>query len=338
MELREVRSNAREKMKGFCNLCTECNGVWCAGQVPGMGGAGTGESFKRSFEKLKNIKLSMKTLHSATNPNTSFAIFGEKLSIPVITAPITGTKFNMGGGVSDEEYINDVVFGSLDAGTIAMIGDTGDSSCYVHGIEALKKSGGKSIAIIKPRENSEIIYRIKMAEEAGALAVGVDIDGAGLVTMKLFGQPVGPKTPEELKELVSSTELPFIVKGVLSVEEAKICVKAGAAAIVVSNHGGRVLNHTLAPCEVLGDIVKAVGDDIIVLADGNVREGADVIKYIALGAKGVLIGRPVIWGSIGGRQEGVKTVLETIKSQLYQGMILTGSHSIDSIDKDKIIL
>ncbi len=166
--------------------------------------------------------------------------------------------------------------------------------------------------------------------------MGIDIDGAGLVTMKLFGQPVGPKSPEELKELISSTNLPFIVKGVLSVEEAKICVEAGAAAIVVSNHGGRVLNHTLAPCEVLEDIAREVGDDILVLADGNVREGVDIIKYLALGAKAVLVGRPVIWGSIGGRQEGVKTVLETLKSQLYQGRILTGSNETSYITRNKI--
>jgi isopentenyl diphosphate isomerase/L-lactate dehydrogenase-like FMN-dependent dehydrogenase len=336
MDLKEIKVSAKERMKGFCNLCSECNGVWCAGRVPGMGGAGTGESFKRNFEILKKIKIKMKTIHTAINPNTFFTIFGEKLSTPLITAPITGTKYNMGGWVSEEEYVNDIIFGSLDAGTIAMIGDSGDPNCYIHGIEALKKSGGKGIAIIKPRENSEIISRIKMAEEAGAIAVGVDIDGAGLVTMKLFGQPVGPKSPEDLKELISSTKLPFIVKGILSVEEAKICVEVGAAAIVVSNHGGRVLNHTLSSCEVLEDIAKAVGEDIIVLADGNVREGVDIIKYMALGAKAVLVGRPVIWGSIGGRQEGVKVVLETLKNDLYKGMILTGCSDVKSINRDKI--
>lgn len=336
MDLKEITASAREKMKGFCNLCPECNGVWCAGKVPGMGGAGTGESFKRNFKMLKNIKIKMKTIHSAINPNTFSTFFGEKLSMPLLTAPITGTKYNMGGFVSEEEYVNDIVFGSLDAGTVAMIGDSGDPNCYIQGIEAVKKAGGKGIAIIKPRENSEIISRIKMAEEAGAMAVGVDVDGAGLVTMKLFGQPVGPKSPEDLKELVSSTELPFIVKGILSVEEAKICVEAGADAIVVSNHGGRVLNHTLSSCEVLEDIAKAVGEDIIVMADGNVREGVDIIKYLALGAKAVLVGRPMIWGSVGGRQEGVRVVLETMKKDLYKGMILTGCPDIASITRNKI--
>ena len=243
----------------------------------------------------------------------------------------------MGGYVNDAEYSDDVVLGSLDARTIAMIGDTGDPKCFEHGINAIKKAGGQGIAIIKPRANEEIIKRIKIAEEAGAVAVGIDSDGAGLVTMKLFGQPVGPKSFEDLKILVQSTKLPFIVKGILSVEEAILCADAGVDTIVVSNHGGRVLNETLAPCEVLEDIVKAVGDRINVLADGSVREGVDILKYLALGAKAVLIGRPLIWGSVGGRQEGVKVTLETLKNQLYQSMILTGCNDVNNVSPKTII-
>lgn len=337
MDIKEIRENAKERMKGFCALCKECDGKWCAGKVPGMGGCGTGSSFQRTHDKLKEIKVVLRTIHSATNPILETSIFGKTLSFPAIVAPITGTVFNMGGYVSDEEYSDDVVLGAEAAGTIAMVGDTGDPKCFEYGINALKKANGNGIAIIKPRENSEIIKRIKIAEEAGAIAVGIDSDGAGLVTMKLFGQPVGPKSLEDLKEIVKSTKLPFIVKGILSVEEAKLCVEAGVNTIVVSNHGGRVLNETLAPCEVLEDIVKEVGDKINVLVDGGVREGVDILKYLALGAKGVLIGRPVIWGSIGGRQEGVKVVLETLRSQLYQSMILTGCNNVNNVSRKTII-
>jgi len=336
MKTKEIRDKARERMNSFCNVCKECNGVWCAGSVPGMGGAGTAESFKRAYEKLKDIKVVLRTLHDAKDPDTSFEIFKKKISMPVISAPLTGTQYNMGGFLSEKEFVDDVVFGSVEAGTIAMIGDTGDVSCYPIGLEAIKKAGGEGIAIIKPRENDEIIKRIKLAESAGAIAVGVDVDGAGLVTMKMFKQPVGPKTLEDLKKIISSTKLPFIIKGILSVDEAKICVEAGASAIVVSNHGGRVLNSTLSPCEVLKDICNAVGNDITVLADGCVREGVDVIKLLALGAKAVLVGRPIIWASMGGRQEGVQITLQTIQKQLYQAMILTGCNDLKSIDIDKI--
>ncbi len=336
MNLKDVKKVAREKMKGFCNVCKECNGVWCAGMVPGMGGAGSAHSFKHAYEELKKVRLIMRTIHSAIDPNTEFTLFGESLAMPIITAPITGTKFNMGGGVSEEEYASDVVHGSIEAGTIAMIGDTGDATCFEYGLKAVREAKGHGIAIIKPRDNSEIIKRIRMAEEAGCVAVGMDIDGAGLVTMKLFGQPVGPKSIEDIRELVASTELPFIVKGILSADEARACVEAGVSAIVVSNHGGRVLNNTLAPAETLEEIVEAVGDKITVLADGCVREGGDVLKYLALGARGVLVGRPVIWGSIGGRQDGVKLTLETLKNQLYQNMILTGCSDVSSVSRDRV--
>ncbi|MGL4999726.1 MAG: alpha-hydroxy-acid oxidizing protein [Cetobacterium sp.] len=338
MEIKEIRKNAKERMKNICILCSECNGRWCAGKVPGMGGAGTGGSFQRTYEKLKEVKVTLRTLHSVYEPNLNCNLFGEELSFPAFVAPITGTQFNMGGYVNDSEYSNDVVLGAIEAGTIAMIGDTGDPKCFSAGIEAIKSANGKGIAIIKPRENFEIIKRIKIAEAAGAIAVGVDVDGAGLVTMKLFNQPVGPKSLDDLKEIISSTKLPFIIKGVLSVDEAKLCVDAGASAIVVSNHGGRCLNETYAPAEVLKDISEAVGDKIIILADGGIREGVDILKYLALGAKAVLIGRPIIWGSIGGRQEGVKITLDTLKNQLFQSMILTGAKDVKDSKKLSCIL
>lgn len=337
MEIKEIKENAKEKMKGFCNMCKNCDGIWCAGKVPGMGGTGSGTSFKINYEKLKNIKLVLRTIHRATAPNLKVKFWNNNIDFPVIGAPITGTKFNMGGGVTEEEYCDDIISGCLEAGTIGMIGDTGDPTCFEFGIKAIKKVNGKGIAIIKPRANDEIIKRIRVAEEAGAVAVGVDLDGAGLVTMKLFGQPVGPKSIEDLKELVNSTTLPFIAKGIMSVDEALACMEAGVDTIVVSNHGGRVLDHCQATCDVLADIVKAVGDKMTVLVDGSVREGVDILKYLALGAQGVLVGRPLIWGSIGGRKDGVTAILKQMKEQFNQAMILTGSEDVNSIS-EKIII
>lgn len=336
MDISTLKESARSKMKGFCNVCRVCDGVWCAGKVPGMGGTGTGSSFKINYENLKNIKLILKTIHNATDPVLKIQLWNKEFDFPVFGAPITGTKFNMGGGVTEEEYCEDIVQGCLESGSLGMIGDTGDPTCYEFGLKAIKNANGMGIAIIKPRSNEEIIKRIKMAEDSGAIAVGVDLDGAGLITMKLFGQPVGPKSVEDLKTLVNSTKLPFIAKGIMSVEEALACVEAGVDTIVVSNHGGRVLDHCQSSCDVLENIVKAVGDKINVLADGSVREGTDILKYLALGAKGVLVGRPLIWGSIGGRKEGVCTIMNTLKSQLIQAMILTGSDNVNSISKNII--
>ena len=336
MNLKDVKKNAREKMKGVCAICRECNGVWCRGMVPGMGGSGNGSTMQRNYNKLNEIRIMMKTLHNVKDPNVKFNFLGKVLSSPLVVAPITGLNYNAGGAISEEDYIDDIVNGSIECGTIAMIGDGGNPDFYKWGIEAIKKVKGNGVAIIKPRENSEIIKRIRMAEEVGALAVGIDIDGAGLLVMKTMGQPVGPKSIEELKELVESTKLPFILKGILSVEEAKIAMKAGVAGIIVSNHGGRVFNGTISSTEVLAEISEAVGDKMLIIADGGVREGIDVVKFLALGAHCVLVGRPIIWGSVGGRREGVKLTLETLKNQLYQSMILTGALSLEKINKNMI--
>jgi len=337
MNLKEVRDNARIKMKKVCAVCRECNGVWCRGMVPGMGGAGDGSSMQRNYDKLKEVRIMMKTLHNVKDPSTKYEFLGKILSSPMMVAPITGLNYNAGGAIEEEDYIDDIVNGSIECGILPMIGDGGNPDFYRWGIEAIKKVDGNGIAIIKPRENSEIIKRIKMAEEVGALAVGVDTDGAGLLVMASMGQPVGPKSPEELKELVNSTKLPFIVKGIVSVEEAIIAADAGVAGIIVSNHGGRVLNGTISAIEKLSEIKKAVGDRVVVIADGGVREGMDIIKFIASGADCVLIGRPVIWGSVGGRKEGVKLTLDTLKNQLYQGMILTGAKDIESIGEEMLV-
>ena len=325
-------------MKGYCKVCPVCNGVACAGEVPGMGGSLTGSTFKSNVEDLSKIKLKLKTIHNAKKPDLKFNFFSTVLDFPVIAAPITGTVFNMGGALSEKEYIQSVINGSLAAGTIAMTGDSADLALYEEGISALKKVNGKGVPIIKPRDNKDVIKNIKRAESVNSLSVGMDIDGAGLVTMALKGQPVGPKTVEELKEIVSSTNLPFIIKGIMTVEEAKLAVEVGAKAIVVSNHGGRVLDHCQSTAKVLPEISSAVKGKTLILADGGIRTGVDVFKMIALGADGVLIGRPIIVGAFGGYEEGVSLILNKMKNELYQTMILTGSQNLASINSSKIIV
>lgn len=336
MDIKQIYEIARKRMKGYCRVCNECNGIACAGEVPGMGGAGTGTSFKNNIEELRKIHLKMRTIHDAKTPDTSVELFGRKLDIPIISAPVTGNSFNMGGALTEEEYVEAVLKGSISAGTIGMTGDTADLSMYVTGLEGIKKVNGMGIPIIKPRENKKIIENIRKAEEVKPLAVGVDIDGAGLITMALKGQPVGPKTKSELKELIESTDLPFILKGIMTPDEAEIAVEVGAKAIVVSNHGGRVLDHTPGVAKVLPEIVDAVKNKITILVDGGIRSGVDVFKMLALGADAVLLGRPIIIGAYGGYEKGVEVVLNKMKKELLQAMILTGCKDIKSIDRTRI--
>lgn len=331
MDMKTVRQQARELLKGFCRVCPVCDGRACAGEVPGMGGVGTGAAFKANMEALAKVRLNMRTVHGVKEPDLSFNLWGKTLAMPILGAPITGSTYNMGGKMTEEEFITEMVAGALLAGSICMTGDGADPTMFGSGIKAGAANPGGSIAIIKPRAQEVVAGHLQSAEEAGVLACGMDIDGAGLVTMAMKGQPVGPKTPTELREVIGATKLPFIVKGIMTADEAEEAVKAGAAAIVVSNHGGRVLDFTPGAAEVLPDIATRVKGKAIIFADGGVRSGADVLKLLALGADAVLVGRPLIVAAFGGGREGVAMVLNQMKNELLQAMLLTGTADVKKV-------
>jgi isopentenyl diphosphate isomerase/L-lactate dehydrogenase-like FMN-dependent dehydrogenase len=334
MNIKALRQTARERLKGFCKVCPVCNGIACAGEVPGMGGVGTGRGFTVNLEALARLRLNMRTIHEVKDPDTSVTLWGQPLSLPVLSAPMTGTPYNMGGKMAEEEFTEALVAGSVMAGTIAMTGDGADPTMFDSGLRAIAGSGGRGAAIIKPRQQEEMVDRIRRAEESGVVAVGVDIDGAGLVTMALKGQPVSPKTLQELRELATSTKKPFIVKGVMTADEAERAVSAGASAIVVSNHGGRILDHTPGAADVLPAIARTVKGSVSILADGGVKTGADVLKLLALGADAVLVGRPLAVGAFGGGAEGVALILGKLQNELVQAMLLTGTADVKAVPGD----
>jgi isopentenyl diphosphate isomerase/L-lactate dehydrogenase-like FMN-dependent dehydrogenase len=308
-----------------------CDGRACAGEVPGMGGVGTGSAFKVNLEALAKVKLNMRTIHSVKEPDMSLTLWGRKLSMPILGAPITGSSYNMGGKMTEEEFIAEMVAGAIQAGTLCMTGDGADPRMFDSGLKAGADNKGGSIAIIKPRAQDVVVGHLRAAEATGVLATGMDIDGAGLVTMAMKGQPVGPKTATELREVINATKLPFIVKGVMTADEAEEAVQAGAAAIVVSNHGGRVLDFTPGAAEVLPAIAARVKGKAIIFADGGVRSGADVLKLLALGADAVLVGRPLVIAAFGGGREGVALYLNQLKGELLQAMLLTGTADVKQV-------
>ena len=305
MNFKEVEKVAREKFNGSCKVCKVCNGIACAGEVPGMGGKGSGSSFIDNRKSLEKIKINMRVIHNVSNPDITIELFGKKMDAPIFAAPITGTTLNMGGKISERDYIEPVVKGCIDSGVYAMVGDTAVDEFLLENLSVLKEYNGQGIVFIKPWENDDIINKIKLAEESNAIAVGVDIDACGLVTLSMHGKKVVPKTVEDLRKLKNSTKLPFIVKGIMTVEDALMAVEAGVDAIVISNHGG-------------------------------IRTGVDVVKMIGLGADAVLIGRPFVTASFGGKTDGVKTYVENIKNELKSTMILTGCQSIRDIDSKVI--
>ena len=148
--------------------------------------------------------------------------------------------------------------------------------------------------------------------------------------------PAGRKSVEELHKIVRMTNVPFIVKGVMTVRGALKAEAAGADAIVVSNHGGRVLDQCPATAEVLSEIADAVKGKMKIFVDGGIRSGTDVFKALALGADGVLICRPFVTAVFGGGEEGVKTYIEKIGAELADTMSMCGADSLKEITRDMV--
>ena len=258
MDYTEVLNNARKLIHEKCRVCVDCNGVVCKGQVPGVGGKGSGAGFIRNREKINDVKVNLDTIVLEKEIDTSVKLFGMDFKYPVFAAPISAVGLNYGKALNDFEYSKAIIKGCKDAGVIGFTGDGAKDEFYDLPVQAVGDHGGYGIPTIKPWRNEEIIRKIKKAEEKGAVAVAMDIDAAGLVTLALLGKPVGTKSVEELKEIISSTKLPVILKGIMTVEGAKKALETGAYGIVVSNHGGRVLDHTPATIEVLPDIAETV--------------------------------------------------------------------------------
>ena len=343
LTLEDVRNNAREKLKGICAVYRNCDGEatkLCEGQSYGsplgIGGTGAGYSFHNNYEALKKIRLKMHLIGDHFEPNTSYEFFDRTLSMPIMGASTAGVH-SFGGEevISETEFCRSIVMGCKSAGTIGWRGDSINYSLEnSFGINAISEAGGLGVKIVKPRDQEKIIEFFKKAEEANCIAVGVDIDGCGSYAMAKHNRPVYRKTIEDIRNLVESTSLPVIIKGVMCLEDAKAAKDAGASAIVISNHGGRVLDHTPGTAEVLPAIVKELGTEIRILADGGIRTGYDVLKMLALGANGVLIGRDLIRAAVGGGIEGVKIHMSYLQKTLVKAMKMTNCRSLKDISSD----
>jgi isopentenyl diphosphate isomerase/L-lactate dehydrogenase-like FMN-dependent dehydrogenase/rubredoxin len=342
LTLSEVRKNALEKLKGICTVNKICDGQpirFCMGQkygAPlGLGAAGKGLGFTANVQALDKIKLKQRLITDHVEPDLSTTIFETTINIPVMASSLSGVNASMGGKLSEREFAYNVLFGCKEYGTIGYIGNTSDNDQELTGVQTVKELG-TGIPIFKPQKNERLLQLIKMAEESGAVAVGVDLDGVGSTNWERAGKPVYRKNMTELKELVESTYLPFIAKSIMSVEDAIAAVDAGVASIDISNHGGRILDSTRGVAEVLPEIVDAVKGKVTITAGGGVRTGFDVLKLLALGADSVLIGRDIVRAAIGGGVIGVKLHLNYLKSDIRRGMLLTSCNSISDINRNII--
>lgn len=336
MNYQEILENARTCMGPYCKACPVCNGKACTSQMPGPGAKGTGTVAIRNYEKWQDICVNMDTICENGKADTSFEIFGRTYKAPIFAAPIGAMKLHYGDKYDDLEYNNILVPACADAGIAAFTGDGVNAAVMRGATEAIRAKDGKGIPTVKPWDVNTLQEKLELIKASGSFAVAMDIDAAGLPFLKNLTPPAGSKTTEELAEIVKVAGVPFILKGIMTVKGALKAKEAGASAIVVSNHGGRVLDQCPATAEVLEEIVQAVGKDMKIFVDGGLRSGVDIFKALALGADAVLIGRPYVTAVYGGGAEGVATYTEKLTTELADTMTMCGAHNLSEISREMV--
>lgn len=334
MNYAECLELARGKMGNYCKACPECNGRACKNQMPGPGAKGIGDTAIRNYDKWKEIRVQMDTLVEKRPIDTSLSLFGKNFQYPFFAGPVGAVNMHYGDSLNDVSYNDILVSSCAEFGIAAFTGDGMDSNVMVAATEAIKKAGGLGIPTVKPWNVEMVREKMALVKDAGAFAAAMDIDAAGLPFLKNFNPPAGSKSVEELREIVEAAGVPFIVKGIMTVKGALKAKEAGAAAIVVSNHGGRVLDQCPATAEVLEEIATAVDGSMKIFVDGGIRSGTDVFKALALGADAVIIARPFVTAVYGGGREGVETYIQKIGSELADTMAMCGVSSISEITRD----
>ncbi|MFX1481576.1 MAG: alpha-hydroxy-acid oxidizing protein [Promethearchaeota archaeon] len=337
------RAVARQLLVGLCSANKVCDGHpdrICMGQnygdPIGFGAAGQGTTFHANFLALQAYKFKMTLVKNHVEPDMSTALFGHDIVAPVMNSSVSGVKASMNDVIKEEDFYRGLLRGSQQFGAIGLVGNTAAVPDTL-GIDMVRENGGFGIAVFKPQSQQRLFELFRIAEESNAIAIGVDLDGCGSTIWAAKGKPVYRKSESELKELVDCTDKPVFFKGIMSVDDAIKVHDAGAAAVYVSNHGGRVLDSGQGVAEVLPDIAKECGNKITIMADGAIRTGFDVLKVLALGADAAFIGRPLARMSLAGGAEAVEMYLNYVKSDLRRAMIMTGCSKIEDATLDILV-
>jgi isopentenyl diphosphate isomerase/L-lactate dehydrogenase-like FMN-dependent dehydrogenase len=295
------------------------------------GGTETEFTLRRNRLALEKIFLRLRVLHGLETANTTVKILGQAVRTPIVVAPFA----NMVRVHPDAERA--IAQGAERAGAMMFLGSASTHSAA----QIAEVTHTPLVWIGEPLKDRERLLRLMhQAEEAGCCAVGLCADDFMGVKIKdrLLPLSNASLSTETIGKIREQTSLPLVLKGIMAVEDALEAMEAGVDAIVVSNHGGRVLDCCQASIEVLPEIVKAVAGKIEVLIDGGFRRGTDVLKALALGARGVLIGRPICWGLAAAGAEGVAHVIEMMTSELARAMVLTNIPDVTKIPRGSVVL
>ena len=338
MTYAEVLEEAKKYIGSKCKACPVCNGLACKNTIPGPGAKGSGTVAIRNFNAWQNICINMDTIYEHGTPDTSIEFFGKHFALPVFAGPVGSVNFHYGDKYDDLTYNHTLLTACAANGIVGFTGDGVNIKVMEGAAKSISANNGIGIPTIKPWNLETIKEKMELVRRGNPFAMAMDIDGAGLPFLKNMNPPAGSKSVAELKQIVEMAGRPFIIKGVMTVKGALKALEAGASAIVVSNHGGRVLDGCPATAEVLPEIVEAVSGKLKIIVDGGIRSGTDIFKALALGADAVIIARPFVTAVFGGGEEGVKVYVEKLKAELEDTMAMTGAMKISDISRDMIRL
>lgn len=331
------------------------------------GGAYDEITVRENREAYDRIRLRYRILQGVGHRDLSTTILGHKISMPIVVPPVA-----FQGMVCPEGEVATAKAVSK-ADTLMTLSTLSNTTIEDVVQAAGSQPVFFQLYIYKDREATrELVQR---AEAAGAKALVLTVDAPlwgkrekdvhnrftlpeGLMlknlTSKMKDLPKSAKDTgsgleayvtsyfdsnlswKDIEWLRSITKLPLIVKGVARGDDAIRAVEHGVAAIIVSNHAGRQLDTSPATIEVLPEVIEAVNGAVEVLVDGGIRRGTDVLKALAMGAKAVQVGRPVIWGLANGGAEGVYKTLEILRKEFDLAMALAGCKKVSDIKKDLI--
>ena len=336
MTYQEILETARTCSGPYCKACPVCNVRACKNTMPGPGAKGSGTVAIRNYEAWQDVCLNMDTICVNGPVDTRFTLFGQTYDLPVFAGPVGAVKLHYGEKFTDQEYNDILVPACAKAGIAAFTGDGTDPGVFAAAARAIGANGGKGIPTVKPWDRDTLFSKLDAAKASGAQMFAMDIDAAGLPFLKGLNPPAGSKTVRELREVIEYAKVPFIIKGIMTVKGAKKALEAGAAGIVVSNHGGRVQDGVPATAEVLPAIAEAVKGQMTIFVDGGLRSGVDICKALALGADACILARPYVTAVYGGGEEGVQVLTQKLKGELEDTMAMCGVHSLSEINRDMI--
>jgi isopentenyl diphosphate isomerase/L-lactate dehydrogenase-like FMN-dependent dehydrogenase len=320
------------------------------------GGATDELSVERNRRAFASWAFRPRVLRDVSKLDLSTNVLGTQVNLPVLIAPCGGHK----RAHPDGELAT--YRAAAACGSILAVSANSNTSFE----DLAKAANGHLWVQLYPFRNKDLTKEwLRRAKDAGYEAVVVTLDSqwppkrernirnnyrrtrganypkADTETPRPAGRAGEGSDPaatwRDLEWIKSATDLPVIAKGIMTGEDVELCIEVGADAVIVSNHGGRHLDNTLATVEVLSEAVAAAAGKLEIYLDGGVRRGADVVKAIALGAKAVFIGRPLFWGLAVDGEQGVVRVFDILREEIEITMAKCGRPTIAAIDATAVV-